>query len=108
MNFSNKTFTIAEALSSLCPESSWAAFGDNYEDVQWMDEDKEIPSKKQVEEEVLRLQKEWDSKKYKLQRKSEYPDFTDYLDGIVKGDQNQIDTYIAECLAVKEKYPKPS
>lgn len=40
------------------------------------------------------------------QRKVEYPPFTDYLDGIVKGDQAQIDKYIADCLAVKAKYPK--
>lgn len=33
---------------------------------------------------------------------------TDYLDGVVKGDQAQIDKYIADCLAVKAKYPKPS
>jgi hypothetical protein len=32
----------------------------------------------------------------------------DYLDGIVKGDQQQVDDYIAACLAVKEKYPKPT
>lgn len=31
----------------------------------------------------------------------------DYLDGIVKGDQTQVDKYIADCLAVKAKYPKP-
>jgi len=41
-------------------------------------------------------------------RKFEYPDFADYLDGIVKGDQQQIDDYIAKCLAVKAKYPKPT
>lgn len=40
-------------------------------------------------------------------RASEYPDFRDYLDGVVKGDQTQIDKYIADCLAVKAKYPKP-
>lgn len=40
-------------------------------------------------------------------RKAEYPDFRDYLDGVVKGDQTQIDAYIAACLAVKAKYPKP-
>jgi len=39
-------------------------------------------------------------------RANEYPDFKDYLDGIVKGDQAQIDKYIADCLAVKAKYPK--
>ena len=40
-------------------------------------------------------------------RRSEYPPVTDYLDGVVKGDQAQIDAYIAACLAVKAKYPKP-
>ena len=42
----------------------------------------------------------------KENRANEYPDFKDYLDGIVKGDQAQIDKYIADCLAVKAKYPK--
>lgn len=40
-------------------------------------------------------------------RRAEYPPVTDYLDGVVKGDQAQIDAYIAACLAVKAKYPKP-
>ena len=39
-------------------------------------------------------------------RRSEYPPITDYLDGVVKGDQAQIDAYIAACQAVKAKYPK--
>ena len=43
---------------------------------------------------------------YKAKRASEYPPITDYLDGVVKGDQTQIDKYIADCLAVKVKYPK--
>jgi len=30
------------------------------------------------------------------------------MDGIVKGDQAQIDKYIADCQAVKVKYPKPN
>ena len=42
----------------------------------------------------------------KAKRANEYPDFKEYLDGIVKGDQEQIDKYIADCLAVKDKYPK--
>jgi len=43
---------------------------------------------------------------YKELRAKEYPDFKDYLDGIVKNDQAQIQAYIDACLAVKEKYPK--
>lgn len=43
---------------------------------------------------------------YKAKRAAEYPDFKDYLDGIVKGDQTQIQAYITACQAVKAKYPK--
>ena len=43
---------------------------------------------------------------YKAKRAAEFPPITDYLDGIVKGDQAQIDAYIAACQAVKTKYPK--
>jgi len=43
---------------------------------------------------------------YKYARAKEYPPITDYIDGVVKGDQAQIDKYIADCLAVKAKYPK--
>ncbi len=47
-----------------------------------------------------------DPEAYKAKRQAEYPPMTDYLDGIAKGDQAQIDKYIADCLAVKAKYPK--
>jgi len=47
-----------------------------------------------------------DANAYIAKRASEYPPITDYLDGVVKGDQTQIDKYIADCLAVKAKYPK--
>ena len=43
---------------------------------------------------------------YKELRAAEYPDFREYLDGVVKGDQAQIDKYIADCNTVKAKYPK--
>jgi hypothetical protein len=47
-----------------------------------------------------------DPNAYKVKRESEYPPITDYIDGVVKGDQAQIDKYIADCQAVKNKYPK--
>ena len=47
-----------------------------------------------------------DAHAYIAKRASEYPPMTDYLDAIVKNDQAQIDKYIADCLAVKVKYPK--
>jgi hypothetical protein len=47
-----------------------------------------------------------DPEAYKYQRATEYLDFREYLDGIVKGDQAQIQAYIDACNAVKNKYPK--
>jgi hypothetical protein len=47
-----------------------------------------------------------DAHAYIAKRASEFPPITDYIDGVVKGDQEQIDKYIADCLAVKAKYPK--
>ena len=44
---------------------------------------------------------------YKAKRAAEYPSMADYMDGIVKGDTAQVQTYIDACLAVKAKYPKP-
>jgi hypothetical protein len=47
-----------------------------------------------------------DANSYITKRKAEYPNLIDYIDGVVKGDQAQIDKYIADCQAVKAKYPK--
>jgi hypothetical protein len=46
------------------------------------------------------------SEAYKVKRVAEYPPYTDYLDGIVKGDNAQVQAYIDACNAVKNKYPK--
>ncbi len=47
-----------------------------------------------------------DAHAYIAKRAAEYPNPAEYLDGIVKGDQAQIDKYIADCLAVKQRFPK--
>lgn len=52
-----------------------------------------------TQSELLKIQ-------YQRNRAAEYPPIADYLDGIVKGDQSQVQAYIDACLAVKAKYPK--
>jgi len=47
-----------------------------------------------------------DAHVYIAKRAAEYPPITDYLDGIVKGNTEQVQAYIDACLAVKAKYPK--
>jgi len=60
-----------------------------------------------VSTEMERLQAEYDAQDYARKRAAEYPDYRDYLDAIVKGDDTQKQKYIDDCLAVKAKYPKP-
>ena len=67
----------------------------------------DINNNEVVYDETL-VQAEIDANEYKEKRQAEYPSFIEYLDGIVKGDQSQIDKYIADCQAVKAKYPKPT
>jgi len=43
---------------------------------------------------------------YARSRIAAYPSINDYIDGIVKSDTAQIQTYIDACLAVKTKFPK--
>lgn len=47
------------------------------------------------------------AKTYAEKRVAEYPPIADYIDGVVKGNQAQVDAYVAACMAVKAKYPKP-
>ena len=55
---------------------------------------------------AVAVQAYMDAHAYIEKRQREYPPMTDYLDGIAKGDQAQIAKYIADCQAVKAKYPK--
>jgi hypothetical protein len=103
----NRTFGIVEALISLTPNAQWTLNGDDYSGLDWLDEDQTQPTEQECLAEAVRLQAAYDALEYQRLRAPEYPPITDYLDGIVKSDQVQIDAYIAACQAVKTKYPKP-
>lgn len=48
-----------------------------------------------------------DREQYATLRRKAYPPVEDYLDGIVKGDDLQVQRYLHACRAVKAQYPKP-
>jgi tRNA A37 N6-isopentenylltransferase MiaA len=103
----NKTFGIVDALQTLTPGAQWVLEGDSYEGLTWMDEDQEQPLEQDLLDEASRLQSEYDALEYQRLRQPEYPPIEDYIDGIVKNDEAQVQAYIEACLAIKEKYPKP-
>jgi tRNA A37 N6-isopentenylltransferase MiaA len=103
----NRTFGIPEALQSLTPGAQWTLSGDSYEGLEWLDEEQTQPTEQECLAEAARLQAEYDALEYQRLRALEYPSSSDYLDGIVKGDEAQVAAYVAACQAVKAKYPKP-
>ena len=94
-----------KAILSLVPGAEVLVINEN--EVVWYKPSVAPVTEEQIQAEIDRLKAEYAAKQYQRKRAAEYPDFRDYLDGVVKGDQAQIDGYIAACQAVKEKYPKP-
>jgi tRNA A37 N6-isopentenylltransferase MiaA len=95
---------LDKAIKSLSPESNFTTDGKKI--TQWISPEITQPTEEEIEAEITRLQAEELANAYKAKRAQEYPDFKEYLDGIVKGDVAQQQAYIDACLAVKAKYPK--
>jgi hypothetical protein len=103
----NNKIEIAEAIQSLNPQANHRVEGADLDEatIDWLNGTTPI-SKADIQAEMDRLQVEYDALDYARKRKDEYPDIYDYIDGVVKSDQAQIDKYIADCQAVKDKYSK--
>jgi hypothetical protein len=98
---------ISTAIYSLANGVDFILRGETYSGLEWLGDEQTKPTESQVNTELARLQAEYNIKQYQRNRAAEYPSIADYIDGVVKGDQSQIDAYIAACQAVKAKYPKP-
>jgi len=96
---------IIKSILAINPNASASVNADDINQITWHNGTTPIPAN-QILAKQQELITEYNSNQYQRDRAKEYPDFKDYLDGIVKGDQAQIDKYIADCLAVKAKYPK--
>ena len=97
---------IVTALKNLRPKAQWNLNGDTPDGLQWLDTIQTRPTDQEIYNEIARLEAEYIATEYQRKRAKEYPPITDYIDGVVKNDQAQIDAYIAACQAVKNKYPK--
>jgi hypothetical protein len=104
MTIKSEVDFLVEAINSLRPNAAWCTRGLTLE---WMDSTQIEPTVDEIAVEIARLKDMYKNTEYQRQRMLEYPDFTIYLDGIVKENQEQIQLYIDQCLAVKNKYPKP-
>lgn len=90
-----------QAIVSLRPKSDFVM---RDEQLEWLDNTQEPPTEKEIADEIVRLQAEYDAKEYQRKRASEYPSFADQFDLLYHGGY---DAWKAEIDKVKEKYPKP-
>lgn len=97
---------IRAAIHTLRSGAKWTLETDFYQDLVWLDDEQTKPTEQELQQKLIELEAEFLASEIKRKRALGYPDFRDYLDGIVKGDTQQVEKYIADCLAVKAKYPK--
>lgn len=103
----NQHVAIATAIRNLVPDALFSLQGEDLDGIDWQDE-RDRPTDAEILAEVDEVWSAWNAEEYKRLRKPEYPPIEDYIDGVVKGDQAQIDAYIAACQAVKTRFPKPA
>jgi len=96
-----------DAIMALKPGIEVTVRGDEADGVvTWHDGNPTNITEEQIAAKLTELRADYDAQDYARKRKDEYPDIYDYMDGIVKNDQTQIDKYIADAQAVKLKHPK--
>jgi hypothetical protein len=99
---------LTKILLKIYPTARWTLNGDFYDGLTWLSEDIPKPTQEELELHWITIENSILNNLYVGKRQNEYPNFLDYIDGVVKNDQAQIDKYIQECLSVKLKYPKSS
>lgn len=103
----NNPIFYAQAVRTLVPDTGFSIDGTDYKTLKFTDPKIKKPTEKAINDQYDLIEKNHINTEYQRQRAQEYPDISLYLDGVVKGDQKQIQDYIDACIAVKNKYPKP-
>jgi hypothetical protein len=98
---------ITEAIRSLRPTASFSVNNESIDGIRWLSDPAERPTDAEILAEANRLTELRELQQYKFKRMHEYPPVAEYLDAVVKGDDEAIQAYIDKCNAVKLKYPKP-
>ena len=105
--------TPGKVLGSLRPGASWVCNNNDYNQLEWHEPPvyeggQSKPTREEWDAEWERQTRIAELSEYKMQRIHEYPPMVDYIDGVVKGDNAQVQAYIDKCNEIKAKYPKPA
>ena len=105
-NGPDKIIGILEAIASLCPNSEFYVYDNDFDQIHYHpDNSLPEPSKAEIEAEIERLRVEWTAQEYARNRETEYPFLGEQLDDLFhKGAFS--DEMAAKLQAIKDKYPK--
>tara|TARA_R100000426_G_scaffold10407_1_gene11099 strand:- start:160 stop:468 length:309 start_codon:yes stop_codon:yes gene_type:complete len=93
-----------DAILSLKPNAKFTVRGN--ETIEWLDDTETQPNDTEIQNEIDRLQAEYDALEYQRKRKAEYPTIEELVVALYDTDDKAaID---AKRAAVKAKYPKGS
>ena len=98
---------IVKALLNIRPGAEWKLDGSDYDGLTWMDETQTKPTRQELEEEMIRVQEDYESKEYQRKRAAQYPRIEEQLDMLYHDKINGTDNWLQAVQAVKDKYPKP-
>ena len=94
---------ITEAIKNLLPNAKFHIYGNfTYDDIEWQDS-RPKPSKAEIEDEVARLEAEYDANQYQRDRATDYPTWQEQMDLIY---HSGVEGLKAELKKTKDKYPK--
>ena len=93
---------IAEALKSLCPNGTWVIRGEDT--IEWLSKETQ-PTDAEIQAEIVRLQKIYDSQEYARKRKAEYDQLNQY-EMMFDDKRDGTTTWVDKINEIKSRYPK--
>ena len=104
-NYGDKAmnYDIVATILAINPNAAFVLEGNNYADIQWMDESIPMPTEEECVQKAVELEYQQEVNEYQRQRAAEYPSYAAQFDQIY---HEGVDAWKASIQEVKDKYPK--
>ncbi len=99
-----KEISIFDGIRALIPDAKLYVEDNSWDKIHW-DDERDQPSRSEIEAKITELQAESDAKEYQRKRLLEYPSIQECIHAIL---DDNLEALQAKRTAVKTKYPKPS
>lgn len=98
--------TKIQALASIRPSAKWSWTGDNYADIEWLDQSQSKPTEKEINDELVRLQEAEPAKIAEQNRLTAYRNESDPLFFKAQRGEATMDEWKSKIAEIKLRYLK--